>query len=105
MGDVTETCFHCSELKEPYVRFAGGGSVCSDCAMFLPVGCENCRHHYASHERGPCAVSVARELPGGTHYGRCGCDTFAPSTLAQLEERLERDRLEIERAAAGSGDD
>lgn len=94
----------CGEPKAPYVRFTVGGFVCADCAMFLPVGCENCRHHYASHERGPCAVSVARELPGGTRYGRCGCDTFAPSTLEQLEERLERDRLEIERIAAGGGE-
>jgi hypothetical protein len=100
MSDVTEACFRCGELKDPYVRFTGGGFVCADCAMYLPIGCENCRHHYASHERGPCAASVARELPGGTHYGRCDCDAFVPSTLVQLEERLERDRLDIGRIAA-----
>jgi hypothetical protein len=105
MSVMTEVCFRCGEPKDPYVRFTGGGFVCADCAMFLPIGCGNCRHHYGYHERGPCSADIARELPGGTHYGRCACPTFVPSTLAQLEERLECDRLEIERIAAGGGDD
>jgi len=108
-GSMTEPCFRCGELKDPYVRFTGGGSVCRECAMFLPVGCENCRHHYSYHKGGAgvCCGNVERQLPGGVHYGPCGCSTFTPSTLAQLEERLRQDQAAINAltaAKAGGGE-
>jgi hypothetical protein len=98
MSDVTEACFRCNEPKGPYVRFTGGGFVCGDCAMFLPVGCENCRHHYSYHEGGTCLCNVGRQGVG-MHYGPCGCRRFTAPTAAQLEERLRQDQRSVEAEA------